>query len=50
MGFLSDKFTSEAYRRLPPVYSRDFAYTGAPVVVRMASSNVRDVSAKSFAE
>lgn len=51
MGLWSDKLSEYTYRRLPPIYSRDFAYiNNAPVVVRMARSNIGDVGAKSFAE
>jgi hypothetical protein len=39
------------YRRLPPVYSRDFAYANSTtVVLRMARGNIGDSTARSFAE
>lgn len=52
MGFWSHKLSDYAYvyRRHPPVYSRDFAYDdSSPVVVRMARSNIGDVTAKDYA-
>lgn len=51
MGYWSHKLSDYAFRRLPPVYSRDFAYDdNAPILVRMARSNIGDLSAKEFAE
>lgn len=51
MGYLTDKLSQYAYRRLPPVYTRDFAYANnAPVVLRMARGNIGDTSANTFAE
>lgn len=52
MGYRAfHKLSDSLYRRLPLVYSRDFAYDdNAPVVVRMARSNIGDVSAKDYAE
>lgn len=50
MGYLNI-LSDYTYRRLPPVYSRDFAYAdNAPVVLRMARSNIGDTSANNFAE
>ena len=54
MGDRSNKLTTRPpyiYRRLPTVYSRDFAYANSvTIVLRMARANVADLSAKSFAE
>lgn len=54
MGELSDKFTTRPpyiYRRLPIVYSRDFAYANSvTIVLRMARANIAGLSATSFAE
>lgn len=39
------------YRRLPPVYSRDFAYADSvTVILRMARGNIANTTARSFAE
>lgn len=53
MGYLVDKGCDHTffYRRLPPVFSRDFAYANnAPVVLRMARANIANTTARSFAE
>ncbi|KAI5197548.1 hypothetical protein E4T38_07964 [Aureobasidium subglaciale] len=51
MGSWSERLYQQAYRYLPPIYSRDFAYANnAPVALRMARANVSDITAKTFAE
>ncbi|THZ29550.1 hypothetical protein D6C91_01486 [Aureobasidium pullulans] len=51
MGSWSERLYQHAYRYLPPIYSRDFAYANnAPVVLRMARANVSEIPAKTFAE
>ncbi|THX21742.1 hypothetical protein D6C98_09106 [Aureobasidium pullulans] len=51
MGSWSERLYQHAYRYLPPIYSRDFAYANnAPVVLRMARANVSEITAKTFAE
>ncbi|GAB7349079.1 hypothetical protein MBLNU459_g8037t1 [Dothideomycetes sp. NU459] len=51
MGYLTDKLSQYSYRRLPPVYSRDFAYANnAPIVLRMARGNIGGTSATTFAD
>ena len=51
MGYWQNKLGFHTYRRLPFVYSRDFAYANSTtVVLRMARDNIGESSSRSFAE